>query len=401
MTENNDWQLVLYDDSSWRDHLLPLVATRPVSDLRVGVLTLAEKWERRLGKPASFLSKEVFAKKYPRPDASERQFLVVKGNILPDERLVDEVKSIALGECLCSEGEWVACVVDRIEGFDDKVIRNLRNRESRNKLIQICFPEDIFVRNARQISEDFLVLTKDRASFGIAPDNRVYGEYIFVEEGVSFHGVTIDATKGPVYIGAGAVLEPGTYLYGPVSIGAGARVKTGATLYPNVTLGPQCTVCGELNNSVLWGDSSKGHHGYLGCAVLGEGCNLGAGTSNSNLRNDWKPVTLYDYALNAYRPTGLTKCGVVIGDHSMVGIQSILTTGTVIGVGAQIALASVVPRFVADFSWLTDSKSEAYRLDAFLEMLERKQHVKNNGNKIDSLIFEAWYSLVNEIRRKQ
>lgn len=391
LTNMNISEVVLYDDAPWREHLLPLVATRPVSDLRVGILTIAEKWEKRLGKGVSFLSKKIFSGKYPMPDQQQESYLIIKGGVLPDEALVKELSQLNIGESLFAGDNWLACAVGNVAGFDESIIGQLNRKYCGYAVDQIPFPESVFRENAKQISLDFQLLTQDRDSFGIGEDNHVYGEQIFVEDGVSFHGVTIDARKGPVYIGKDTLLEPGTYIYDHVAICTGARLKTGSRLYPNVTVGPQSTVCGEINNTVIWGDSSKGHDGYLGCSVVGEGCNLGAGTTNSNLRNDWKPVALYDYALDEYRSTGLLKCGAVIGDHAMLGIQSVLTTGTVIGVGAQVATSSVVPRHVPDFSWLTDRKSEEYRLEGFMGMLSRKQQFKNSDNKIDSLIFEAWY----------
>src|SRR5690606_606061 len=176
----------------------------------------------------------------------------------------------------------------------------------------------------------------------------------------------------PIYISNNAQLEQGCHLRGPIAIGEGARVKMGAKLYPNVSIGPKSTVSGEVNNTVMWANSAKGHDGYLGCAVIGEGCNIGAGTSNSNLLNNWKTIKLYDYKFNNWRKTNRYKVGVFMGDFAMCGINSSISTGAVIGVGVQVATSNIIPKFVRDFSWLTDAKHETYVWNKFENMLKER-----------------------------
>lgn len=384
--------IVLYDRAPWRDHLLPLVATRPVADLRVGILTIAQKWAALLQDKVHFLSLACFSGSYPTASPDFPAYLVINGGVLPNDDLVADIQALSVGACLRKGKDWLACVVDDITQFEDSAPLHLHAIHVSYQVDQIQFPESIFRYNAEQMGPDIALLTVGRASAPVSSGNTVYGNHVFVEEGVSFVGVTLDARHGPIYIGSDVVLEPGVAIFGPVALCEGARVKSGARLYPNVTVGPGCTVAGEINNTVLWGDSAKGHDGYLGCAVIGEGCNLGAGTTNSNLRNDWNEVTLYDYTSAGFRSTGLLKCGVVIADHAMIGIQSSITTGTVIGVGAQVAISGILPRYIPDFAWITDKKYDVYRLDAFLAMLERKRRYKNSPSlRIDSRIFESWY----------
>lgn len=189
------------------------------------------------------------------------------------------------------------------------------------------------------------------------------------------------------------VLEQGSHLKGPIAIGKGARVKMGSCLYPNVSIGPYATIGGEINNSVMWENSAKGHAGYLGCAVIGEGSNLGAGTSNSNLQNNWQAIKLYDYKLDNWRETGRNKVGVFMGDFAMCGINSSITTGAVIGVGAQLSLSNIIPKFVRDFSWITDQKQERYVWRKFEDMLKMRGDLTNMPmHEVDLRILHEVYN---------
>lgn len=390
-------KVVLFDDASWRDELLPLVATRPVSALRVGIVTIAEKWSLMLQQEIVYHTAQHLRRAYPALEANQDR-LIVRGGLIPEEGLIAALTSLRVGQALyAASGEWLACYAPSTLLFNEMTPSTLERIIFQRAVSIIRFPEDVFLLNGREIENDIirLGLEKNESS------SVLFGERLYTVGTPHLRRVSISTASGPVYIGPNAVIEEGVFIKGPVSIGEGARVKTGARIYPNVTVGPGSTVCGELNNTVIWGNSAKGHEGYLGCAVIGEGCNIGAGTSNSNLRNDWKTVSLYDYAQAKWRNTEQLKCGVIMGDYGMLGIQSIITTGTVLGVGVQIATSTIIPRFVPDFIWLTEKKIEPYRIDQFLGFLRRMNEVKNTAiEPSNSRIFEFYYAMTEEIRRK-
>ncbi|MCL7987584.1 transferase [Sphingobacterium sp. lm-10] len=394
--------IFLFDDAAWRKQLLPLVATRPVSDLRVGIYTIAQKWSLLTnGRSISYLTVDYLREKYTKASQYPDSAYVIKGNVIPDRELVERVNNLPIGSVLMKDGEWIACHALNLSNFTEAIVSAFTVVGFDGSIVSIEHPEDIYLTNAGEINSDLVHGQHAANAVSLPEGNTLYGNQLFLEGTPSFRGVSIHTEEGPVYIGAGVVIEDGVYIKGPVAICAGARVKTGARLYPNVTIGPGATVCGEINNTVIWGNSAKGHEGYLGCAVIGEGCNLGAGTSNSNLRNDWKNVRLYDYSSENYRDTGLLKCGLIMGDFAMAAIHTRFTTGTVIGVGAQLALSRFIPKFVPDFLWLTDERSEAYQLDKFIAMLVRRDAKKiNTMNLVDSRIFECQHALTENLRKK-
>lgn len=388
--------LVLFDCFEDRNNLLPLVATRPIGNLRVGALTLDQKWSSILQSEVSFLTEDYLSIKYPlSPQDSE--VLVLRSTVLPDSNLVQTIKSLKSNERLVDKkGKWIAFLSpshSKEALIAEAVISSFTTIIYENKYQILHQLEDIFICNEEQIAFDTQFFSPLKKS-DVGNNSFWKGNKLFIDDSaIIADTVHIDSTKGAVIILENAVIEAGCVLHGPAVIGKGSRVKAGTVIYPNVTVGDFSTVCGELNNTVIWGNSSKGHYGYLGCAVLGEGCNLGAGTSNSNLKNDWNTVQLYSYADNNFRNTGLLKCGVFIGDHSMLGISSKITTGTVIGVGTQIAMSNFIPNFVRDFSWLTDTKDENYIFTKFVEMLARKAQVKGETfTALDKEILHYIYS---------
>ena len=396
-------QLLLFDRIDSRRHLLPLVATRPVGNLRVGIHTLDRKWEIIFGCTVSHWTIDYLSEKFPLEVRAAEAVLILSANILPQEDLIDSLFNLKLGQSLFDQtGEWIASYIEDLTEFDEQ------DREQGNvvffhkKLQRVCYPEDIFKFNADQIVFD-LGYAKNLEGFEKeTASNQVVGDELYIEKGANVQHAYLDSSSGPIYIASGAVVESGVTIRGPVAICRNSRVKSGTRIYPNVTIGDNSTVSGEINNTVIWGNSAKGHEGYLGCAVIGEGCNLGAGTTNSNLKNDWKTVKMYDYADDDLRDTALLKCGVIIGDQSMLGIQSKINTGTVIGVGVQAAMSKFIPKFVPDFLWLTDTQTEVYEFQAFYKMLERKAAVKQENitsmdEKYYRCIFDNTYELRNRI----
>ncbi|SMG29450.1 putative sugar nucleotidyl transferase [Sphingobacterium psychroaquaticum] len=371
-------EVVLHDRATWRDHLLPLSYTRPVGNLRVGALTLQEKWCLIFDKPVFYHTETYLQDKFKAPDYdATSSFLVIRGNICPSVALIEVLRSLPVGTLLVKDDLWIAYHTQSWN--DGHQLKHLKLVQYEDIVDVVAFPEDIFLLNAAQIVFDYNLLTDGKQSAGLSGTNVVLGTDLFIGEGVEAECCTFNTTTGPILIEDGAKIEEGSHLRGPIAIGKSARVKMGTKLYPNVTIGPGSVIGGEVNNTVLWGNSAKGHDGYLGCAVLGEGCNLGGGTGNSNMQNNWKTVSLFDYKNSAYRDTGQRKVGLFMGDYAMCGINSTLTTGCVIGTGAQLAISNIIPKFVPDFLWLTDYKSEGYDWVKFEEMLAHRMIVRGDA----------------------
>lgn len=365
--------IVLSDNAHWRKRLLPLVATRPVGNIRIGICTINEKWEHIFQCPVTYDTADYLREKYTNGTNLEpSEYLIIRANVLPSLELISELKSLSQGEVLLDNHSWIAIKSDTLEVDLDQIHLNFLPVRTSSEISYINFLEDIFIHNKSQLLFDFNLLTRGRQSSAISSSNQVYGSWIFIEEGATVEGASLNSLEGPIYIGKDAKIEEGSYIKGYVSIGSRARVKTGARIYPNTTIGPGSTICGEINNTVIWGNSAKGHEGYLGCSVLGEGCNIGAGSSNSNLKNNWKVVRLFDYEDLSYRETDVLKCGLFMGDYAMCGINSSFPTGSVIGVGSQVAISKFIPKFVPDFSWMTDDESATYTFEKFIEMMERR-----------------------------
>lgn len=391
--------IVLYDRSDLRKRLFPLVSTRPIGNLRIGILTIDLKWSKVFNTEVSFFTTDVLSNKYPlRVDPLE-SVLVINGGVCPDDGLVSAIQTLRNGELLMdNNGSWiVAKGIWREMESEIDLWRTWEQILYKGCYTRIRYPEDIFVNNVSQLQFDFKLLNADRISE--RPVNAtVMGENpIFIEKGAKVAGAVLNANEGPIYIGENAHIEEGSFIRGNVCVGHNSRVKIGAKLYSNVSVGPHCVVGGELNNSVIWGDSNKGHDGYLGSAVIGQGCNIGGGSSNSNLQNNLKTVSLYDYKTAMYRDTGLLKCGLIMGDYSMCAINTSFTTGAVIGMGTQIAYSGFVPKWLPDFTWLTDNKKEKYNWDGFVEMLRRKAALKRESfSKLDEQLLQSVYQKFND-----
>lgn len=374
--------ILFFDKEEARAHLYPLLLSRPAANLRIGALRLDEKWSQLLlGRP-SYLTVNWLASSYGlHPDLKDRA-LIIFGAVCPDTALVTRVKELELGEILVdvnnrpiaahtSSSNWVEWGVD--------AINHLKAVVYPKSITRITYPEDIWLNNFQQFLFDFehflRFVSKDESAM---QNVRVSGEYeVIVEKGAQVEPCYIDASDGPVFISKRSKIQLGSMIKGGVFIGENARVKMGAQIYPNCCIGPNSVVAGELANVVFWGDSNKGHHGYLGCSVIGQYCNLGAGTTNSNLQNNFKAISVYDYYESDFRFSGQLKCGVVMGDYSMSGINTSFTTGAVIGVGVQYSSSKISPKWVPDFSWVTDQKNEAYNLNKFLETCERRYQMVN------------------------
>lgn len=337
--------IVLFDDSAWQD-LLPLTFTRPVAEIRVGILTISEKWRRCFGTEVSWKTQGYLSEKYPENEGNDR--LYVNGSIIPDQVFLDAINRLQLGQSLEKDGILLA---KRCKSAD------FGSEESETvdfglPLMKIQYPWQIFENNAVALKQDFEFLTKGKTSAQISHTNTLINqEQIFLEEGAKVECAVLNASKGPIYIGKDAEVMEGATIRGPLALCEHSAVKMGAKIYGPVTIGPHSKVGGEVGETVIFGYSNKGHDGYLGNAVLGEWCNLGADTNNSNLKNNYAEVKLWNYGKKRFIKTGLQFCGLIMGDHSKSGINTMFNTGTVVGVSANIFGSGFPRNFVPSFAW--------------------------------------------------
>jgi UDP-N-acetylglucosamine diphosphorylase/glucosamine-1-phosphate N-acetyltransferase len=354
--------LVLFDNSSW-DDLLPLTYTKPTCELRTGINTLREKWMRH-ATSVSWKTKDYLSEKYPITLTEDNIFIA--GNIVPTPGILDAISELQLGQGIIVEDELIAF---RSSDFTPEVITHTQSFTG--EILSIKNPWDIFERNAELIAFDFEILTKGRSSEAISFTNNILAaENIFLEPGAKVEFATIDASTGPVYIGKDAEIMAGALIQGPLALCEHATIKMGAKIYGATTIGPWSKAGGEVQNSVLTAYSNKGHDGYLGNSVLGEWCNLGADTNNSNLKNNYAKVKLWNYASERFVNTGLQFCGLIMGDHSKCGINTMFNTGTVVGVSANIFGSGFPRNFIPSFSWGGAGGFSLYTLKKALETAE-------------------------------
>jgi UDP-N-acetylglucosamine diphosphorylase/glucosamine-1-phosphate N-acetyltransferase len=359
---------ILFDDH--RQDLLPLTFTRPVAEIRIGILTIREKWERYLGVGCTDLTEDYLSAKFPTEYTIDEDNVWINGSFCPNAKLAEEIAVLCPGQELMT-GE---VLIARNTG-DEKVLAaaGIKNGtyekfESHAKAVQVCSPWDIFSKNGDQLRADFELITKGRTSHALSRTNQVMGvENIFVEEGAKVECAILNAAAGPIYIGKDAEIMEGSIVRGPFSLGEHSTLKMGAKVYGDTTIGPHCKVGGEVTNSVIFGYSNKAHDGYLGNSVIGEWCNLGADSNNSNLKNNYAEVKVWHYEKQKFVSTGLTFCGLIMGDHSKCGINTMFNTGTVVGVSANIFGAGFPRNFVADFSWGGASGFTTYKLETAFE----------------------------------
>jgi UDP-N-acetylglucosamine diphosphorylase/glucosamine-1-phosphate N-acetyltransferase len=357
--------LILFDDHSW-DNLLPLTFTRPVSALRIGIMTIAEKWEYELGRKSSPLTREYLQVKYPCEDGDPPIF--INSSILPDKELVAAILELKTKQALAKGETLIAARVDGpCRAFRPE--RWLAHGVAYSgKLSLVDFPWRIFQLNGQEIEADFMRITRGRKSEKLPESVRVdRPERVFVEPGFKGGYYTLNASRGLIYLGKDSEIMEGCLIRGPFALGEGSIVKMGAKIYGPTTIGPHSKVGGEINNSVLLANSNKAHDGFLGNAVIGEWCNLGADTNNSNLKNNYANVKVWNYPSASFIDSGNQFCGLIMGDHSKCGINTMFNTGTVVGVSANIFGPGFPPNFVPSFSWGGLNGFTAYRMDKVVE----------------------------------
>lgn len=349
--------LILFDDPIIRINLLPFTYTRPIGNIRVGILTIDEKWERRLGLKPSYQTAGYLGKKFS--NARSEDNLLVNGAVCPDDKLVDAIRTLPLGHFLIQDQLLLAA---RNPQGDMDQANTIRYEAA---VTVIDRPWKIFRANGAQIRSDFGLLTAGRASAGIADKYTVvYGEQnLFVEEGVVTKAAIINAENGPVYLGKKSIVDEGAMIRGTFALCEGGHINMGGKMRGDTTVGPYCKVGGEVSNSVLFGFSNKAHDGFLGCSVIGEWCNLGADTNTSNLKNTFDQVKLWSHAENTFVSTGLQFCGLMMGDHSKCSINSMFNTGTVVDVSSNVFGNGFPRNYIPSFSWGGAGGITTYQLD--------------------------------------
>ncbi|WP_297333268.1 GlmU family protein [Flavobacterium sp.] len=335
-------------DGPVRNALLPFTFTRPVADIRIGILTIREKWEKHLGYTTTTLTEEYLMEKYPMVEMEEN--IMINASFLPTEDMAEMVQSLEENQALFYGDDVIAFFTkDTQEEVDFDTYDII---EYSGDCLRVENPWDIFAKNDAAIREDFELLTEGRVSQPIpASVNTIAPHNIFIEEGAKLEFVTLNASTGPIYIGRDTEIMENSVIRGPFALCEGAQVKLATKVYGATTVGPHSRIGGEVSNSVLFGYSNKGHDGFLGNSVLGEWCNLGADTNNSNLKNNYEEVKLWSYEKGIFAKTGLQFCGLMMGDHSKCGINTMFNTGTVVGVSANIFGAGFPRNFVPSFSW--------------------------------------------------
>ncbi|MDO6517163.1 GlmU family protein [Zobellia galactanivorans] len=335
-------------DGTVRENLLPFTFTRPVADIRIGILTIREKWEKYLGNTTTTITEEYLSEKYPMVEMEEN--VLINASFLPNEKLVGLIQDLKENEAIF-KGEEVIAFFTR-ETQEEVDFTSYRHIDFEDDVMQVVNTWDIFSKNGEALQADFDLITAGRKSAPIPKSNTlIHPERIFMEEGAQVEHSILNATDGPIYLGKDSQVWEGNLIRGAFALCNNAVVKMGAKIYGATTIGPYGKVCGEISNSVIFGYSSKGHEGYLGNAVLGEWCNIGADSNNSNLKNNYAKVRLWNYASESFEQTGLQFCGLMMGDHSKTAINTMFNTGTVIGVNCNIYVPGFPRNFVPSFSW--------------------------------------------------
>ena len=378
------WHVILFD-SEVREQLLPLTFTRPVGALRVGALTIQEKWKQWLNAKVSFITQDYLASKFPIEYGDEN--IVINGSVMPSDRLIRLIRQMEFNEAYLKGEELIVAKLDREQLeklIHDEDIDQLHVYDIEDTpFLKIDHPWDIFLQNAAALEEDIQLLTQGRESQPISDSNRIIGDpsRIFLEEGAVVEGASLNVLDGPIYVGKNAEIMEGSLIRGGLALGEHAQVKMGTRLYGSNTFGPWSRVGGEVHNSVIQGHSNKAHEGFLGNSVIGEWCNIGADTNTSNLKNTYEEVRIWNYPAGQFLTAGIQFCGVIMGDHAKVGINSMLNTGTVIGVGANIFGAGFPRAFVPSFSWGGAAGFTTFQLDKAFETAEAM--MQRRGKEFD------------------
>ncbi len=385
--------IILFDTEQTWKNLLPLTYTRPISELRIGILRISEKWQKYLDGSISYFTQKYLQGKYP--FSAEEENILINSSLLPDKYLSETIKNLPLNSILKKDNIILAAHTDK-DGVD-RVICNpekFNAIEYNQEISMINYLWDIFLINGQEIEKDFKLITAGRQSASLSDSNKIFQpERIFVEPGAKAEAAIINPAGGYIYIGKDAEIMEGAIIRGSLAMCEHSVIKMGAKIYGPTTLGPYSKVGGEVNNSVIIGYSNKAHDGFLGNSVLGEWCNIGADSNNSNLKNNYAQVKLWNYDEEKFVSTGQQFCGLFMGDHSKCGINTMFNTGTVVGVSCNIFGAGFPRKFIPSFSWGGPHGYEEYRFDKAMDtarrvMARRKKELTDKDIAILKQVFE-------------
>lgn len=363
---------ILFDAS--RNSLLPLTYTRPVCDIRIGILTIREKWEKYLGEKTSTITEDYLSAKYPTEQSEE--MMLINGSICPTPKLLKAIKGLKVGQALVCQGNVVAMYKTKAQFLSEE--DSTQEIEVEYDFIKINNTWDIFVLNDKALREDFELLTQNRKSAPLSSTNRVVGEQnIFVEEGAVVEFAILNAKEGLIYIGKDAEVMEGSIVRGPFAMCEHSVLKMASKIYGATTLGPYVKVGGEVSNVVIFGYSNKAHDGFIGNSVIGEWCNIGADTNASNLKNTYEEVRVWSIEKNTFVPTGQTFFGTIMGDHSKCGINTMFNTGTVIGVSSNIYGHGYQRNYIPSFAWGGTTGLKSYDMEKAIEVAEKMYQRRN------------------------
>ena len=387
---------ILFDGPS-RNNLLPFTFTRPVADIRIGILTIREKWEAYLDFTTTTVTEDYLSDKFPMVEMDEN--IMINASFLPNQTLAEMVKNLEANQAIFNNEDVIAFYTKDTQ--DDIDFDAYEAIEYVDDVLKIEHTWDIFSKNGEAIQEDFELLTKGRQSQPIPEMTVAFNRSdIFIEEGAKLPLCSLNAENGPIYIGKNAEIMEGSMIRGPFALCEGATIKMSAKIYGPTTVGPYSKVGGEINNSVIFGYSNKGHDGFLGNSVLGEWCNLGADTNNSNLKNNYAEVRLWDYQTESFAKTGLQFCGLMMGDHSKCGINTMFNTGTVVGVSANIFGSGFPRNFVPSFSWGGSSGFTTYLTKKAFEVAKVVMSRRDiEFTEVDAAILEHVFEDTKKFRR--
>lgn len=383
---------LLFDDSA-RLNLKPISFTRPVSEIRAGILTIREKWDIFLNTKCSYLTADYLKIKYP--SIIQQINILINGSLIPDNNLVEAITKLKTGEAIVSNEIILAacCTESELKGFDFTSRDKFKCHSYSEKYLIIRNLWDIFSLNGQNLEADYKLITKGRKSEIPSKTVSILGNNIFIEKGAKLECCILNSTSGPIYIGKDAEVMEGAAIRGPFALCDHSVVKLNAKIYGPTTIGPHSKVGGEINNSVIFGFSNKAHDGFLGNSVIGEWCNIGADSNNSNLKNNYAEVKLWSYSQNKFVKTGLQFCGLIMADHSKCAINTMFNTGTVVGVSANIFGNGFPRNFISDFSWGGAHGFSVYEPEKAFEVAEivmsrRSVHLTEVDKQILRYIFD-------------
>lgn len=356
--------VILFDNPTIRQDLLPFTFTRPVADIRVGILTISEKWEKYLQLKPSFSTESYLAKKFSTYHTSDN--LWINGAVCPNAALVSAIHILKPGDAISKDNMILV-----VRTPDDEVPEIITGviTEFAHPVTLIDQVWKIYQCNGAQIRADFELITRGRKSAPVTDvHTRQYApENIFVEEGAQVRAALLNAENGPIYLGKNSLVQEGALIRGPFALCENSHVNMGAKVRGDTTVGPFSKIGGEVSNSVLFGYSNKSHDGFLGNSVIGEWCNIGADTNTSNLKNNYENIKLWNYAKGGFKDTGLMFCGLMFGDHSKCGINTMFNSGTVVGVSASVFGDGYPRNFIPSFSWGGAAGFTTYQFNKAME----------------------------------